>query len=135
MSVDHSGDSAADIINTKLNSFMPELESEYLKNCEAKVRKLFEHLSNSLGDNQNTVEYRITTHHLTCTIPIVEHENSAFDYAFIELLPITATGENQHENRAIVAYRNDPSFDYYYRQFKKIWDTSRIIYKKEIGDN
>ena len=27
-------ESASDIINTKLNSFMPELESDYLKNCE-----------------------------------------------------------------------------------------------------
>ncbi len=135
ISVDSSGESATDIVNTKLNSFMPELESDYLRLCEAKVRKLFEHISTNLAGKQNSVEYRITTHHLTCTIHIVEHENSTYDYAFIEFLPIVATGENQHENRALVAYRCDPSFDYYYRQFEKVWNSSRVIYTKEIGES
>lgn len=131
ISVDHTGESASDIINTKLNSFMPELESDYLKNCEAKVRRLFEHISSVSPDRQNEVEYRATSYHLTCTIHIVEHENEAYDYAFIEFLPISATGENQHENRAVVAYRHDPTFDYYMRQFNKIWSSARVIYRKE----
>ena len=133
ISVDHTGESANDIIYTKLNSFMPELESDYLKNCEAKVRKLFEHLSNAGGERPNEVEYRATSFHLTCTIHIVEHENEAYDYAFIEFLPISATGENQHENRAIVAYRKDSTFDYYCKQFNKVWDSARVIYKKQSG--
>ena len=133
ISVDYSGDSANDIINTKMNSFMPELESDYLRHCEAKARNLFEHISKASNGKANTVEYRITPHHLTCTIHLVEHENPAYDYVFIEYLPIIATGENQHENRAVVVYSCDPSFEYYSKHFEKVWDNSRVIYKKETG--
>ena len=135
ISVDCSGDSANDIIYTKMNSFMPELESDYLKHCEAKARNLFEHIAKVSDGKPNTVEYRITPHHLTCTIHLVEHANPAYDYVFIEYLPIIATGENQNENRAVVAYRCDPSFEYYYNHFEKVWNNSRVIYKKETGDN
>ena len=131
ISVDPTGESATDVINTKLNSLIPELESEYLRTSQEKVRKLFEHITSACRDRQNEVEYRVTPYHLTCTIHIVEHDNSAYDYVFVEFIPISATGENQHENRAVVAYRDDATFDYYYRQFEKIWDSSRIIYKKE----
>jgi hypothetical protein len=77
ISVDHLGESAQDTLSTKINSFMPELESEYLLKCESKIRKLFEYISTNNSDIKNEVEYRATSLHLTCTIHIVEHENQA----------------------------------------------------------
>ena len=134
MSVDPTGESAIDSINTKLNCFMPDLESEYLQICQKKAYNLFDRITKTYKGQSNEVEYRVTASHLTCSIQIVEHENPAYDYAFVEYYAICATGEDQRENRAIVAYRNDPNFDYYYRQFDKVWDTARLIYKKDMGE-
>lgn len=134
ISVDPSGESAADTINSKLNSFMPEFESEYLQKCQEKACLLFDRITKRHKDQSNEVEYRVTCHHLTCSIQIVEHENPAYDYVFVEYYAICATGENQNENRSIVAYRNDPTFDYYWRQFDKVWDSARTVYLKDLGD-
>lgn len=130
ISVDPTGESASDTINTKMNTFMPDLEMEYLRICKVKAYNLFNRISKT-GENQNNeVEYRLTAHHLTCSIQIVEHANPAYDYVFVEYYPICATGEDQRGNRAIVAYRSDPNFDYYCRQFEKVWAGAHSVYKK-----
>lgn len=134
ISVDPDGESATDTINTKINSFMPDLESEYLQICQKKAYNLFDRITKRTKGQSNEVEYRVTPHHLTCSIQIVEHENPAYDYVFVEYIAICATGEDQKGNRAIVAYRNDPNFDYYYHQFQKVWDGARLIYKKDMGE-
>ena len=134
MSVDPTGESARDTIDTKINSFMPEYESEYLQHCQKKASLLFSRIAEKCKDLDNEVEYRVTNHHLTCTIQIVEHENPALDYVYVEYIAICATGQDQEENRAMVICRNDPNYDYYYRQFEKVWKTARPVYKKDMGD-
>ena len=110
------------------------MHNDYLHNCQKLACNLFDSITKEYAEQSNEVEYRVTPHHLTCSIQIVEHDVPAYDYVFVEYYAICATRQDQNENRAIMAYRGDPNFDYYCRQFETVWASAHLVYKKDMGD-
>ncbi len=128
VSVDYSSSSAEDMEQKKVNSFRPEVG--YLKQCEEKTKALFDYLDLE-ENNDGLLKYRVTNQHITCTIQIVEHENPIHDYIFVEYLPICALKQMQNENRAALIRFEDSAYNYYYEQFKQVWEEARIVYEKK----
>ncbi len=60
ISVDPAGESASDTINSKLNSFMRDLESEYLQICQTKAYNLFDRITKKHNDQSKNAHFFLT---------------------------------------------------------------------------
>ena len=127
ISVDPNSGAADDILNSKLNSARYGREENYLVESVASAVASLREIGKSatLGGR---IEYRLARFAPTCTIQIVEHENPADDYAFIELLPLYGINTTQDSNMAALIPSDDAAYNYFVRQFEECWQQSSTAY-------
>lgn len=130
LAIDPDGISAKDFLENKFNTNESRERSNIL---EDNYQQMISIMSEFPGYGKS-INYRLTSEHITFTMHWVECESEDENYIYIEFLPINATDVVQDMHPAVIIKNGDLAYSFYKTQFEKCWERAKPVFLKEKSE-